>query len=213
MHTSVSPYVLIQEANDTMKKMILEFPKKKETRVIQLINSAETYPNMSAYQIEQARIMLIDLYISHKIYGSAYDLCKIVQGLNPKASVKRKIKMLEKIRDDTPEEFIFSCDQNMVDEAMCFEYLPPTDVSTAPEEVYDAEFEAEIESRLSRMGEPYKSEFYRQRPYRKADGVLSSKDLDLLTLEAMERSFDYQEGDPHPVQRAAFTLHLGGKKE
>lgn len=93
METNIRPYSLIQKANDIMQKMILNFPRKKEEAVLKLINSAETYPNMSSYQIMQARIFLIDLYISHKLYGSAYDLCQKTLSINPKAPVKKKLKM------------------------------------------------------------------------------------------------------------------------
>lgn len=56
--------------------------------------------------------------------------------------------------------------------------------------IYDEEFENEIETRLSKLGEMYKKEFYRIRTSQKSDGVLSLQELDLLTLQAMERSFN-----------------------
>ena len=228
-----------------MKKMILDFPRIKEEKVLKLINSAETYPNMSSYQIMQARIMLIDLYISHKIYGNAYDLCHKTLAINPKAPVKKKIKQLEVIRNEGVENFAYSCDTNIVDVSLCYINTPKTsedymevlpmhnpdetsqmisdtvenytrtqryhsdsadtlnelrkrtmeDLRRAAEEddnIYDEEFEKMIEERLSKLDELSRSEFYRLRTHRKGNGVLSAKDIDLLTLEAMEKSYKYR---------------------
>ena len=62
----------------------------------------------------------------------------------------------------------------------------------AKNRVYDPEHEAEISRRLDALGEPYKSEFYRVREIsvktRQENETISQQELDILTLEAMERS-------------------------
>lgn len=186
MRSDYTPYEYVNKANELMKQMILDFPRKKEEKVLLLINSAETYPNMSTYQIMQARIFLIDLYISHKIYGNAYDLCLKTLEAYPKASVKNKIKKLEKIREESPDDFIYSCDVNIVDIELC--YINEPNLAE-----YDPEWEAEIEERLNKLDDFYKKEFYRLRRPSEKDTTLSTRQLEELTLIAMEKTYAYYE--------------------
>lgn len=56
----------------------------------------------------------------------------------------------------------------------------------------DKEFETMVSDRLSKLDELSRNEFYRGRMTNGKIGALPQKDLDLLILEALERSYKHQ---------------------
>lgn len=78
--------------------------------------------------------------------------------------------------------------------------------AASEDSVYDPEFEAEVARRLDILGEPYKSEFYREREAEDKTGrdeVLSKKQLDMLRLETMEKSAQWHADQPQKEQENA----------
>lgn len=88
-------------------------PCDVEKQIILLLNKAETYSDMSAYQLAIARKQLAEIYYASGITGSALEQFCMAQSLNPKIAVKKKLKELQSI---PRKDLIYSLDGNMVDE-------------------------------------------------------------------------------------------------
>ena len=73
-----------------------------------------------------------------------------------------------------------------------------------------AEADDNIYERLAKLDEESRSEFYRIRTHRKNDGILSAREIDLLTLEAMERSYYHYKGIEYENPKYKKEFHFGG---
>ncbi len=60
----------------------------------------------------------------------------------------------------------------------------------ANDKTYDSEYEHMIEERLNKLDQLAKDEFYHIRTLRK-DSLLPDRELDMLTLEALEKSYKH----------------------
>ena len=179
-----SPYHLNSRAMKLIEEMNNDFTVKAEKEVIVLLNAVSMNPKMSKYQLSLSRKAFGDCYYYHGITQNALEQYELGLNLNPRLPVTKRIKA---IRTMDPEDRNSSLDPNMVDDKLIYhsnDYTEPY--------IYDEEFENEIEQRLSQLDEAARSEFYRIRGERKADLVLSHQELDLLTLNAMERSYNFK---------------------
>lgn len=115
MRTEYSPYSILAEANRLISESTKKggFPPDYEKQIISLLNAAESYPNMSTYQLSLAHKDLADLYSSLEITGSAIEHYEIALRMNPKIAVKKKLKQLKSL---PAESLAYSVDANIAAE-------------------------------------------------------------------------------------------------
>ena len=216
MKKDISPYEMLSVARQLISDSTKDdFPRSRELQIILLLNKAEDFPNMSHYQLSFGHKALADLYDVCEMSGSALEHYIKALELYEKVPVKRIISKLKKI---PREDLVYGIDGNICGEPDWenIPFAPKPDLPEPPvitdplwakitqenreqrmkevayeNSIYDQSFEDELRARLEKLGEPYISEFYRNRGYRKESDTLSNKQLDLLTLEAMEDSYNY----------------------
>lgn len=114
MRTGYSPYDMCNEAVRIMDTQPSEgISREDEQQIIFLLNKAESYTEMSTYQLSIARKRFAELYYAHGITGNALDQYTLALQCNPKLSVKRRVQELQKI---PKSELVYSLDSNMIGE-------------------------------------------------------------------------------------------------
>lgn len=237
MNNGISPYKMLNIATKLISTSTKDdFPKERELQVVLLLNRAEEFPNMSHYQLSFSHKALAELYDAVGMSGSALEHYKKALELYDKAPVKRTVSKLEKV---PTENLVYGIDGNACGEPD-WDNLPLGEKrdfdfsqygtkhdsftekayketraklklqAEEDDNIYDPEFEKEIEERLAKLDEESRSEFYRIRTHRKNDGILSAREIDLLTLEAMERSYYHYMGIEYEKPKYKKEFHFGG---
>lgn len=114
MHIGYSPYDMCNEAVRIMESQPPEgMSKEDEQQIIFLLNKAESYTEMSTYQLSIARKRFAELYYAYGITGNALDQFVLALQCNPKLPVKRRVQELQKI---PKSKLVYSLDSNMIGE-------------------------------------------------------------------------------------------------
>lgn len=114
MRTGYSPFDMCSEAIriiDSHQSDIMAVETEKQ--VILLLNKSDSYKEMSAYQLSDARKKFAEYYYTNNLTGSALEQYQLAINLNPRISVKRHLKELLAINKN---ELVYSLDANMVGE-------------------------------------------------------------------------------------------------
>lgn len=225
LKTSLSPYRLNSDAMSLIEQLNLNYSEEIEAKILVLINSASLHPNMSKYQLSLSQKALGDYYYDNAFYQSALEQYNRAISNNSRIPIKRRVKEImsmpaEKLKSSLSPDMIYdvlqfpeykemlNIENNKIQSELESLWYKDSDIISKARQqlseeakmknsIYDKEHELEIERRLNKLGEPYKTEFYRIREVRRLtyaqDDILSLKDHDLLDLESMERSASFSQ--------------------
>lgn len=113
LRTGYSPFDMCNEAIRLIKLCSdTQISQQNELQIILLLNKADSFSDMSKYQLSMARKRFADLYYKNGITGNTLEQYSSALRLNPNLSVRR-IKELNKI---PKPDLIFSLDANISDE-------------------------------------------------------------------------------------------------
>lgn len=114
LNDKYSPYDMNNEASRLIDECRVNgLAQENELQIILLINKAQTYTNMSKYQLSFTRKKFAELYYSLGITGNALEQYKLAIELNNRLPIKRVLSSLEKIPKN---DLVYSLDTNMFNE-------------------------------------------------------------------------------------------------
>ena len=173
----ISPYTLNNRAIKLIDRLQINIQDKDLQELTELLNRLKLCKNISPLQLSLTYKSMGNMYEKHNLLDNAILAYETGLTINPKLTVKKALKNLK--YNSCIKEHSDKIQKQLKEE------------STKKNNIYDEEWENELNKRLSKLDEPSRKAFYHMRANRKEDNILSYKELDILNLEALERSYNY----------------------